>query len=102
MEPGARNVKAWTNVLSFLWLVSGAEPLAFEDHNCLDWGGTGTHDRRGDPEFEDRVDYRLGLGSRCLDMGTPTGAPSDDLVRIPRSPVPDAAVGTGVTEVDRS
>jgi len=90
IEPGARGVRAWNNVLSFLWIVSGAGPLALEDHNCLGWGGTGSNDRRGDPGFEDRADYRLGSGSRCLDMGTAIEAPLEDLVGAMRGPLPDA------------
>jgi len=89
VEPGARRLRAWNNVLNFLWLMDGTEPLEMEDYNCLGWSGTGVHDRRGNPAFVDTVEYRLGATSPCLDMGTATGAPAEDLAGTPRGLVPD-------------
>ncbi len=55
------------------------------------WSGAGSDNLDIDPLFVDAPngDYHLGLGSPCIDKGTPTGAPGADIVGYPRDALPD-------------
>ena len=52
---------------------------------------TGTHNISQDPRFVDAAggDYHLGVGSPCIDEGTPAGAPLTDIEGTSRDAVPD-------------
>ncbi|MCU1379355.1 MAG: hypothetical protein JWN29_2338 [Acidimicrobiales bacterium] len=86
------------NVMKQLWLESGASAPAVEDFNCVVSGGKGTHDVRSDPQFTDRVDYRLASTSPCRDLSRLLDAPLDDFDRVLRGPQP----GAGAREVTAS
>jgi predicted GH43/DUF377 family glycosyl hydrolase len=74
------------------------EGTVSSDHNAFWDNGwdyayvdPGTGDISADPAFRDAAndDYRLRIGSPCVDAGTPEGAPAADIEGAPRDAVPD-------------
>jgi predicted outer membrane repeat protein len=57
------------------------------DHSDVEGGYLGDGNIDADPLFRDASidDYRLGCGSPCIDTGTSTGAPADDLLDVSRA-----------------
>jgi hypothetical protein len=53
------------------------------------WTGGGTGNVKTDPLFIGTGNYRLRVGSPCIDKGTPTGAPATDIEGNPRDALPD-------------
>jgi beta-lactam-binding protein with PASTA domain len=54
--------------------------------SCLSAATAGNGNIAADPDFVDSGagDFRLNVGSPCLDAGTPDGAPSNDILNVPR------------------
>jgi hypothetical protein len=78
----------WNNALSFQ-----SDPVC---NDCFSvtysdveggWSGTGNIDE--DPLFVGNGDYQLQPKSPCIDKGTPTGAPLNDIDGNPRDAIPD-------------
>jgi len=67
----------------------GGCTLAYSDVGIGDTTGTGNIS--ADPKFVDAAngDYHLGVGSPCIDKGTPVGAPTHDIEGTPRDSAPD-------------
>ncbi len=63
-----------TNEVSLLW--DGTVDLTYSD---IDGGWTATGNINADPLFVGGGDYHLSAGSPCIDTGTASGAPSDDI-----------------------
>jgi hypothetical protein len=86
---------------SILWNNGQSIAVGEGEHSCTDcvtvtysdieggWTGTGNID--ADPMFADAAsgDYHLGVGSPCIDAGTPAGAPAADVEGTPRDAAPD-------------
>jgi hypothetical protein len=53
------------------------------------WTGGGTGNIKTDPLFIGTGNYRLRVGSPCIDKGTPAGAPATDIEGNPRDALPD-------------
>jgi len=55
------------------------------------WVGSGTGNIDADPRFLDAAnrDFHLKVGSPCVDSGTPTGAPANDVEGTARDAAPD-------------
>jgi hypothetical protein len=60
-------------------------------YSDIEGGWTGTGNIDADPMFADAAsgDYHLGVGSPCIDAGTPAGAPAADVEGTPRDAAPD-------------
>jgi hypothetical protein len=58
-------------------------------HSDVQGGSVGTDNINADPLFIGGGDYRLGVGSPCIDKGTSVGAPAADIEGTPRDAVPD-------------
>jgi hypothetical protein len=78
------------NVIKQIWRQSGAAAPTLEDHNCVAMGGSGANDVKADPQFVDRIDYRLAATSPCRDLARLDLAPFDDLDLVLRGSLPDA------------
>ena len=78
----------WGNDELDYWCTGGCT-LTFSD--VEDEEITGIGNIFADPLFVDAVngDYRLGVGSPCVDTGTPAGAPAADIEGTPRDAAPD-------------
>jgi parallel beta-helix repeat protein len=87
---GNTDLTVANNVMRQIWRQSGAAAPTVEDHNCVVTGGTGVNDVKIDPQFVDRIDYRLAATSPCRDLGRLDLAPLDDLDHVLRGALPDA------------
>ena len=82
------NTIVWGNTTSGDVLGSGIASVSYSD---IEGGWTGTGNIDADPLFVDATsgDYRLGVGSPCIDKGTSAGAPDTDIDGTPRDSAPD-------------
>jgi parallel beta-helix repeat protein len=101
----------WSSVLTvlntILWMDGPDEVYVDGDSNIditysdIQGGWTGEGNINADPLFVGFRDYHLQAGSPCIDAGTPSGAPPDDIEGNPRDEFPDMGayeyqgVGTG-------
>jgi hypothetical protein len=82
------NTIVWGNTTPGDMLGLGTFSVSYSD---IEGGWTGTDNIDADPMFVDAAggDYHLGVGSPCIDKGTPVGAPPADIEGTPRDAAPD-------------
>jgi hypothetical protein len=87
------NIILWGNTTGGEDMLGGPGTLSVS-YSDIEGGWTGTGNIDADPKFVDAVsgDYRLGVGSPCIDKGTSVGAPAADIEGTPRDTAPDMGV----------
>jgi hypothetical protein len=82
------NTIVWGNTTPGDMLGLGTFSVSYSD---IEGGWEGTGNLNVDPQFVDPAsgDYHLGVGSPCIDKGTPTGAPATDIEGTARDAAPD-------------
>lgn len=74
--PNLTNVILWGNIPAQVGSDAGQVDISFSD---VQGGYIGAGNMNADPQFLGAGDYHLTPDSPCIDMGTSTGAPVDDL-----------------------
>jgi hypothetical protein len=84
------NTILWGNTTSAEDVIAGPGTLSVS-YSDIEGGWEGTGNIDADPRFVDAAngDYRLGVGSPCVDKGTSAGAPPADIEGTPRDAAPD-------------
>ena len=82
----AINCILWHNHPNEVYNLIGEHPEDFVHYSCLSVAMDGTGNIVGDPLFVDEAtgDFRLQSGSPCINTGTGDGAPSADILGVPR------------------
>ncbi len=84
------NIILWGNTTGGEDMLGGPGTLSVS-YSDIEGGWTGTGNLDADPLFVDPAngDYRLGVGSPCIDKGTSAGAPAVDIEGTLRDAAPD-------------